>query len=518
MKTNNRSNRFLAAVLCACTLTVASGSVAFGQGESRTLTPASASSAGDFNVSQTVERIEVIVKTSRILTLGDRIPRFQVHNEEVLGATPISQNQLQVFAKTPGTTQINLWDTDDKLYTVDVVVVADARELEGILQSLMPLAALKVTPLNTGAALSGFVTNVDDVDKAVAIVEQYYPTVVNNVQVVGVQQVLLHTKIMEVSRTKFRDLGLDFAVTGAGRVFSTGVAGLLNVPGTLGIPGTAIADGANTRLTGGDFDLLIKALRQNDLVKMLAEPTVVATHGRPARFTVGGKVPYIVPSGNNAVAIEFEEFGTSVDFLPFVIGPGRVRLEIRPEVSEVDSTRSIAAAGINVPGFTQRVVDTSVEMQAGQTFAIAGLLQSRTESVVQATPFFGEIPYVGALFRRVQERRNDVELLITVTPELVAPMDPHEVPAGGPGLNSSSPTDCELFAFGHIEVPNSAENCGTGCSCGGAGCSGCSAGGAHAGHGFGAQGYGTSGGLPPGAIVPGSEPMVVGEGISISQP
>ena len=137
----------------------------------------------------------------------------------------------------------------------------------------------------------------------------------------------------------------------------------------------------------------IQALRQEDMIKFLAEPTVVATHGRPARFTVGGRVPYIVPSGDDAVTINYEEFGTSVDFLPFVVGPGRIRLEVRPEVKEVDESNAIEAAGIIVPAFSQRYVETAVELQAGQTFAIAGLLQSRTEAQVRATPFLGCLLY-----------------------------------------------------------------------------------------------------------------------------
>ena len=169
---------------------------------------------------------------------------------------------------------------------------------------------------------------------------------------------------------------------------------------------------------------------------MLAEPTVVATHGRPARFTVGGTVPFVIPAGDGAVSINFQEFGTSVDFLPFVVGPGRVRLEVRPEVKEPDDSRSVNSGGLVVPAFTQRYVETAVELQAGQTFAIAGLLQSRSESITVATPFFGELPYIGTMFRRVSERRNDIELLITVTPELVDAMYPNEVPVGGPGLNS----------------------------------------------------------------------------------
>ncbi len=270
-------------------------------------------------------------------------------------------------------------------------------------------------------------------------------------------------------------------------------------------------------INGTNFVALIAALRQQQLIKSLAEPTVVATHGRPARFNVGGKVPYIVPSGNGAVSIQYEEYGTSVDFLPFITGPGRIRLEVRPEVSEPDPVRGISSDGINVTAFTNRYVETAVELQAGQTFAIAGLLQSRTEAVTRATPFFGELPYLGVMFRRVREEKNDIELLITVTPELVEAMDPHQVPPGGPGLNSMSPNDKELYFKGHIEVPNLLGQDGD--------CGDC------------VDGYSTGNtiggpvnqrpivgeiievpGIPPHAVVPTQQGVIVGEGISISAP
>lgn len=475
------------------------------------------SSAGATNhtISQAVERMQMLVKSSSILTLESKIPRFQVHNEEVLGANPISQNQLQVFAKTPGTTQINLWDTDDNQYTVDITVIADAREIEGVLAAQLPLATLKVMPINASAIVSGYVTSVDDVDRAIAIVEQYYPTVVNNIRVVGVQQVLLHTRIMEVSRTKLRELGIDISWT-------DGITSIRSNPGNI-LAGTNV-------FSGDEFTNLIQALRNESLVKFLAEPTLVATHGRPARFNVGGKVPFAVSQGNNGNTVEFEEFGTSVDFLPFVVGPGRIRLEVRPEVKELD--QSIAAAG--VPGFNQRYVDTSVELQAGQTFAIAGLLQSRTEALSDATPLFGELPLIGALFRKVSNKRNDIELLVTVTPDLVDAMDPHQVPRGGPGMNSFEPTDRELYLKGHIEVPNLQ---------GGDGCSMESSPGmmerpsmihtnvmqhgSMMSHGSGSitdmglpQGATITNGMPipPNAIVPTAQPTAVGEGVMLSTP
>jgi pilus assembly protein CpaC len=512
-------------LIVATGLVIASSDAAAQSGPTR-LT--SSDSTVNHKISQTVERLEMLVKSSRILTLEDRIPRFQVHNEEIVGATPVSQNQIQIFAKSPGTTQLNLWDTNDKLYTVDVTVMGDAREVEGILSAQLPLASLKCMPINEACIVSGTVTNVDDVDRAVAIVEQFYVSVVNNIKVVGVQQVLLHTRIMEVSRTKLRDLGIDWGSYTDDALFFSAPANLYGAAtGTVNgiLPTTEGVLNSTNRIlvNGGDFDALIQALREQKLVKSLAEPVVVATHGRPARFNVGGKVPYIVPSGNGSVTIQYEEYGTAVDFLPFIIGPGRIRLEVRPEVSEPDPTNGISADGIDVTAFTNRYVETAVELQAGQTFAIAGLLQTRTEAITRATPFLGELPYIGALFRRVREERNDIELLITVTPELVAAMDPYQVPHGGPGLNSMSPNDKELFLKGNIEVPNMLGQDGD--------CTECGDGYTTldvAGQRPGAGGQIVDGNvvgeiieapsIPANAIVPSAQGVIVGDGISISAP
>ena len=509
METNRLMARLIAAVLIATTISVACPLTTCAQTAPGVL--ASTGSAVAHNISQPSERVEMIVKSSRILTLEERIPKFQVYNELVVGATPVSQNQIQIFAKTPGTTQLNLWDTNDRLYTVDVIVMADARQVEGILESQLPLATLKVIPIEDSAIISGTVTSVDDVDRAVAITEQFYTTVVNNIRVVGVQTVLLHTKIMEVSRTKLRDLGIDWGSVSTGSFFYSAPSGLISAAAstTTAFPTAGAGLNATNKLfaNAGDFQALISALRKQDLIKFLAEPTVVATHGRPARFNVGGRVPYIVPS-NNSVTVNYEEFGTAVDFLPFVVGPGRIRLEVRPEVTEPDPSRSISAEGIDVPAFSSRYVETAVELQAGQTFAIAGLLQSRTEAVSRSTPFFGELPYIGTAFRRITEARNDIELLITVTPELVEALDPHQVPRGGPGLNSMSPSDTDLYLRGHIEVPNllGSDNCNVG------------------GDGYNVMPEVMPGqfryeeAIPPGAIIPGEAPVVVGEGVSITAP
>ncbi|MEM9827195.1 MAG: pilus assembly protein N-terminal domain-containing protein [Planctomycetota bacterium] len=452
------------------------------------------------SITQRAEKMDMLVKSSRILKMQKSIPRFQVNNPALISATPIAEDQIQLFAKAPGSTQINLWDSDDNIYTVSLTVVPDASEVEGILQTQLPFASLRVLPINSSAVIYGSVTSVDDVDRAVAIAEQYYTSIINNIKVVGVQQVLLHTRIMEVSRTKLRDMGIDWGSIAGNSAFISSPGNLVNVATSdvNGLVPSAEASllGTNRIVAGGtEFEALITALREQRLIKFLAEPTVVATHGRPARFNVGGRVPYFVPGGNGTVTVNYEEYGTAVDFLPFVVGPGRVRLEVRPEVTEPDDSRSISADGINVTAFSQRYVETAVELQAGQTFAIAGLLQSRIDASSRGTPLLGELPFVGSLFRRVQHERNEIELLITVTPELVAAMDPHEVPCGGPGLNSTSPNDHELFSLGHLEVPNQVGGCAPGTA-----------------------GHPAAGGHAGGMIVPGMNPVDVGGGITISTP
>jgi pilus assembly protein CpaC len=161
----------------------------------------------------------------------------------------------------------------------------------------------------------------------------------------------------------------------------------------------------------------------------------------------------VIPAGNNQVTVQFVEFGTSLDFVPFVLNENRLRLELRPEISELDPTRGVSINGTTIPGIRQRYVDTAVEMDAGQTWAVAGLIQQRTEAINTGLPFFSDLPYLGSLFRRVSERVNDIEVLFVVTPEFSGALDPHQVPAGGPGLDTTSPSNCELYGKGYIEVP-----------------------------------------------------------------
>ena len=427
----------------------------------------------NFKVEKANQQIEMTVNTSRIITLEQKIPQAQVNNPDVLELTVLSPNEIQLSAKAPGVTQVNLWGEDQRLYTVNVIVYGDSQELAMLLRTLFPNASLKVIPVASGVLISGFVDQPRHVDLIVRTAEEYYPKVINNMTVSGVQQVLLHVKVMEVSRTKLRRLGFDFAKITGNNLVVSGISGLISGASGAGVATSGDETFAfNVFTSGSSFFGILEALRQDNLMKILAEPTLVTVSGRPAYFQVGGEFPILVPQSLGTVSIEFKKFGTQVDFVPIVLGNGRIRLEVRPRVSEIDNSRSVTIGSTTVPGLRTREVDTGVEMQAGQTLAIAGLVQTRVEAENRGLPWISEVPYLGIPFRKVHEQANEIELLILVTPELVEAMDVHEVPPCGPGMRTTSPNDCELFLKGHLEVPNCCPDCG------GAGCADCIQGGA----------------------------------------
>ncbi len=411
------------------------------------------------------ERMELTANTSRIIKLEQKIPKVQVNNKDLLDITPLSPNEVQIFAKKPGVTQINLWDEVGNIHTIDVVVYGDARELEQVLASQFPRSAVKVRPIANSVILGGYVDNQEYVSGMVRIAEDYYPKVINNITVGGVQQIALHVKVMEVSRTKMRTLGMDFSTTNGSDFFVSGIGGLISAAAAQA--GTATANGDTIRfgVVNGNttFFGFLQALRRYELMKVLAEPTLTTVSGRPAFFNAGGEFPILIPQSLGTVSIQYQKYGTQVDFVPIVLGNGNIRLEVKPRVSEIDSTRSVTINGTTVPGLRVREVDTAVEMKAGQTLALAGLVQNRVESIQSGIPWLSDVPYLGMPFRKTADVMNEVELLVLVTPQYVNAVDCSEVPPCGPGSGTVLPRDCDFYGRGYMEVP-------AGPPCGPAGC------------------------------------------------
>jgi pilus assembly protein CpaC len=418
-----------------------------------------------YKVQGSDERLEMVIRTSRILTMDQKIARTTVGNPDLLDFAALSPNQVQISAKATGVTQINIWDENKKLHAIDVLIIGDARELGMVLRTNFPNATLKVTPVATSVMISGFVDKNEHIDRIIQIAEQYYPKVINNMTVGGCQQVMLHVKIMEVSRTKLRRLGFDWAkITGSNMVMS-GASGMILPPSS---PSLASGVSANTppaaattsnnpiagtfafNIANGSsaFFGVLDAMREDDLAKILAEPVLTTISGRPASFRAGGSF-YIVPNGQNGGPPLTVKYGTQLDFVPIVLGNGRIRLEVRSTISEPDPSQPSQYQ----PALKDRNADTGSELQAGQTMAIAGLVESRIEAANAGLPWISDVPYLGLAFRRVKEVRNEVELLILVTPELVEGLDASEVPPCGPGMQTGSPSDWELYMKGQLEVP-----------------------------------------------------------------
>ena len=408
-----------------------------------------------FEVNGPAERLTLTVNTSKILEFPFEVPKMLVNNPDMVRVVPLSPKSVQVSAVKAGVTQLNVWDAEEKITTVDLIINGDVQELEMVLKAEFPDATIRLRTINNSLYISGFVPRAADVSQVTSIAKVYFgANVINNMSVGGVQKILLHVKAMEVSRTKLRSLGVDWAVITEDGFFSQSVSGLLGITE----PGDIIPKGNGTNnflVSNGDtqFFGFLEALRKDDLVKLLAEPTLTTSSGRAARFNVGGEVPVPVPQAQGVTTIEYKEFGTSVDFVPVVLGNGSLRLEVKAEVSEVAPDLSTFIAGGTVPGFRQRYADTGVEMKTGQTLAIAGLVYNKVEQSTRGTPWLMDLPWAGAAFRRNSEKVNEVELVILVTPEFSDAMDATEVPPCGPGQQTTSPTDVELFFHGYREVP-----------------------------------------------------------------
>ena len=291
--------------------------------------------------------------------------------------------------------------------------------------------------------------------------------IINLLRVPGVHQVMLQVRIAELDRTAMRKIGADILKVDPsnGNLVGTQIggatieaAGAAAGAGLASLAGGAIS--ASTTAFGifptGDFQILMRALRENAVLTVLAEPNLMAMSGHQASFLAGGEFPVPVPqSGAGAgggVTVEFKEFGVQLVFVPYVMDDERIRLHVIPEVSTIDFSigTTLVVGGDPVPGVNTRKAETTVEMREGQTLAIAGLLELDLSANTQRIPGLGDLPYIGPMFSNTSHKRVEKELLVIVTPHLVSPMNPDQV-GPLPGENIKDPTDKELFLFNRIE-------------------------------------------------------------------
>ncbi|QDT33499.1 type II and III secretion system protein family protein [Thalassoglobus polymorphus] len=408
--------------------------------------------------------IKMVNLDSRVLEMANRIKIVDGFNSQTISVSALSPYRIRVHADSPGVTSLKMIDEFDSVYTVEFFVEPDTRELQAYLERLFPGTAIDVVGLRDGVVLRGWVTDPTQIPQIIDVAEQFYPSVHSQMNVGGVSQVQLQVKVMEVQRSKIRELGFNFLALGQNyAVVSTpgGIAPLSQFTAPFsggGPPDAALAPGGSElafAITGNKdlFTGFLRALQSEALAKVLAEPVLVTTSGRPASMLSGGEFPVLVPQGVGATSIEWREFGVRMEAVPIVLGNGRLRLDIAPEVSARDVSNAVSVDGFVVPGITVRRVNTQVEMRFGETLMIGGLISTVKTGDTQKIPFLGELPWIGAAFSRKTFTEGETELLILVTPQMVAPMSPEQVPAGGPGLHTDTPVDRELYIDGLLEVP-----------------------------------------------------------------
>jgi pilus assembly protein CpaC len=358
---------------------------------------------------------------------------------------PLTDRSVSILGKKIGSTRITVYGEGKELVGVfDVEVAYDTSQLAAELSSQFPHAGFRVSSVNGRILLSGTAPDGVTLDKAVEIAKQFGPEVINSVRVTQPQQVLLEVRFVEASRNAGRELGINWDVATSNFNLATG-AGILGPTAPFG---TMIGN----LLTGGvDAEAIIRGLEERGVARRLAEPNLVALSGDTANFLAGGEFPIPVAQTTNAITIEFKKFGVGLAFTPTVMAGGLINLKIEPEVSQIDPTNSIRIGGLEIPSLTVRRANTTVELRNGQSFAIAGLLQSQNEVNQAQLPWIGNIPVLGALFRSAAYQKKETDLVISVTPRIVRPSRPGDL-VRTPLDNTLPPNDVDLFVNGIQEV------------------------------------------------------------------
>lgn len=450
-----------------------------------------------------VQRVKVVVNKSRTFKVDTAFATIVAGSPDIVDVKSLSDHLIYVQGKQTGTTNVILFDSSMKqIGILDVEVVIDTGNLQQNIRTSTGGQGIRVSASEGQVVLSGTAVDAVAAERAMAIATSTVAkggTVVNAMTVAAPQQVMLEVRFLEVGRDAGRDLGVNLfganasgsrgfntglgaggsagAVTSAGRIAAdrTGTplqdpvtGGHVSTPGGLPLIGTAstLAGGAvpfGSLLTsvlklsnGSTLDVLITALETKGVLRRLAEPNLMALSGDAARFLAGGEFPVPVASTPTVgalptVTIEFKKFGVELAFVPTVLSRGVINLRVEPSVSELDFANAVTIAGTTIPALSRRDARTTVELRDGQSFAIAGLLQTRNRQDVSQLPWIGSVPVLGTLFSSKSYQQQETDLVIIVTPRLVAPAAPGQQLASP--LDSRLPAnDVDFFLNGQMEV------------------------------------------------------------------
>ncbi len=382
------------------------------------------------------ERVVLAAGRSTVLTVDFDITRIAVTNPAVADAVVVQPREVLIDGKSAGTVSLIIWGAGRRAQ-YDVVVELGVSTLQQKLQALFPGEDINATLNDEALILSGRVSSTAVMLRAgeIAQASASKVKVINLLQLPGPpgsQQVLLQVRFAEVNRRAVQELGVNLFMgpNGQNDYVARTTTGQFNPP-FLDQTTTTFSDILNLFVMNTKYNIgvVIKALQQKGYFQSLAEPNLIAYNGQEASFLAGGEFPVPVVQGiTNSVTIQWKEFGVRLKFTPTIAGD-MIRLKVRPEVSSLDFNNGITLQGFRIPSLITRYAETDVELRDGQSFAIAGLLHNTSQENGSKVPILGSIPIIGALFRSKSETKDQTELMVLVTPQLVRPLDPDEVPA-----------------------------------------------------------------------------------------
>jgi pilus assembly protein CpaC len=408
------------------------GSIVWAQSPVLSATAVAGSNAGGATIDAAdPNSVRLLVGRSTVLDVGTPIARVSLTSADIADALVTTPTQLLINGKLPGTISMFVWDRAGALRRYELTVQRDLALLTEQLKQLFPTENISATANGKNVVLTGNVTNKDVIEKAVNVAAGYVDkkeevtTLLQLGQGAATNQVLLRVRFAEVSRSAMTELGVNFAANGAkdGRYFGRSTTQQFAAPEWDEQGRFVFSDFLNLFFFDSKEQLavVVKALSEKGLFQSLAEPNLVAESGKEASFLAGGEFPIPIAQGSGAnigVSVVYKEFGVRLNFTPTVNGD-RVHLKVRPEVSALDFNNSVVLAGFRIPGLSTRRTETELELANGQTFAIAGLMNNTMVQSLRKIPGLGDIPILGYLFRSKGAEKNQTELVVMITPEIL---------------------------------------------------------------------------------------------------
>jgi len=396
-------------------------------------------------VRQASQGLTLSIGRGTMVTMSQPIKDVFVADPAIADVQARSDRQIYIYAKAAGETSVFATSAaGGVVYSSNVRVGNNYDQLNGMLREAMPGTTIAARAMNGLVLLTGSVKSPDDVAEAGRITQAIVgdkTTVINRLQTATPMQVMLTVRIAEVSRDLLKQMGVNLqSVNGAGSFGFARGRDFITDTGAITYSDTASTAFLAKKFLGLNFTAALDLLETDGVVTTLAEPSLTAVSGETASFLAGGEFPIPIQQSLGTTTIEYKQYGVGLAFTPTVLGDGRISMRVRPEVSELTDAGSVKFGGYTIPAIATRRAETTVELGSGQSFVIGGLLKNVGNNSIDKTPWLGDLPIIGALFRSTQFRRQESELVIVVTPYLVKPVSGRiALPTDG----AMAPTDAE---------------------------------------------------------------------------